>query len=273
MKNITGSPARSDDFFDRETEQRRLWERLDTDSVLTLAPRRVGKTSLLYRFVDTARAHGYRAVYLDVSKARDEGDVIDALIDAVAEHPDGKKLARDVEKTHAKSLDRLRAVKVFGAGVELGDAQPTDWRSPGEELLGALAASEHRWLIMLDEIALFTLELLDDDRARGRDFLNWLRAQRTDRRQLDRVRWILCGSIGLDTVTARARIGNTINDLAQFPLGAFSNRTTCLALGPPTGAPTSSTRWPPPASTRPSRRPLRSVSLLSQRLRRKTAPF
>lgn len=225
MKNLTGTPARSDDFFDRTTEQRRLWETLDTDNVLMLAPRRVGKTSLLYRLADTAGEHGFRAVYLDVSTVTDEPGLVRALIDAVGRHPDGRKIAERLDKTWSERLARLRRIQLPGAAVELADPAPEDWRRAVEELATALAADQKaRWLLMLDEMALFALRLLDLDRDRARDCLHGLRALRMDRRLLDRVRWILCGSIGLDTVTARAHIGDTINDLAQVPLGAFSDR-------------------------------------------------
>lgn len=225
MKNLTGAPARGDDFFDRETEQRRLWEKLETDNVLMLAPRRVGKSSLLFRLGDTAGENGFRAVYLDVSTVKDEAGFVRALIDAVGRHPDGKKIAASLDKTFGDTLARLRRVEIPGAGLELAAPLPDDWRRPAEELVAALAGdSKFRWLLMLDEIAIFALRLLDADRARIRDFLTGLCALRKDQRFLDRVRWILCGSIGLDTVAARARVGDTITDLAPIPLGAFSDR-------------------------------------------------
>ena len=46
MHNLIGKPAEGEDFFDRERELRQVWDRLETDNVLLLAARRVGKTSL-----------------------------------------------------------------------------------------------------------------------------------------------------------------------------------------------------------------------------------
>jgi hypothetical protein len=37
-----------------------------------------------------------------------------------------------------------------------------------------------------------------------------------------RIKWLLAGSIGLDTMTARLRIGDAINDLEPFKLDAFT---------------------------------------------------
>lgn len=48
MQNITGQPVVGDDLFGRDYELKTLWERLERgEHVLLLAPRRVGKTSLM----------------------------------------------------------------------------------------------------------------------------------------------------------------------------------------------------------------------------------
>ena len=48
MRNVTGAIAKGDDFFNRANEMQAFWSDLATDSLLLLAPRRVGKTSLMY---------------------------------------------------------------------------------------------------------------------------------------------------------------------------------------------------------------------------------
>lgn len=233
MRNIIGSPAKGENFFDRRREQARIWERLETDNLLLLAPRRVGKTSLLYRLADTAREHGFRALHVNVARTRSEDDLIDALLDALAQHDDGQKLAAALRKKGpiAGWSERVRAVQAMGVGVTLSDAPNTGWRSAADALVEGLHQSKsHRWLVMLDELPLFVTRLLADDRERARLFLDWMRAVRIDRRLGDRTRWIVCGSIGLDTVTARARLGDAINDLAHMPLGAFAERDAITFL-------------------------------------------
>ena len=55
MKNITGTVAEGEDFFGRDKEQRQMWSKLqDNANLALLAPRRVGKTSLLKRLEATA---------------------------------------------------------------------------------------------------------------------------------------------------------------------------------------------------------------------------
>ncbi|MGB4913341.1 MAG: hypothetical protein WBO95_14690, partial [Candidatus Dechloromonas phosphoritropha] len=63
MKISVGNPVEGDDFFDREQEQRRAWRKLEGSHLLMLAPRRIGKTSLILRLCATARQHSRWAVH------------------------------------------------------------------------------------------------------------------------------------------------------------------------------------------------------------------
>ena len=75
------------------------------------------------------------------------------------------------------------------------------------------------------------MKLLNQDesaqRARVREFLYWLRRLRLE---FGDVRWLLAGSIGLDTVTTRLNIADSINDLRIQTLGAFDAATADALL-------------------------------------------
>jgi hypothetical protein len=217
MRNSIGCPVEGENFFNRDVEQAQLWRRLETDHVLLLAPRRVGKTSLLYRLEATAPRHGFKSIYVSVASHSTEVALLRALIEKVAEPGRfGRKL---VGKAGAL-LQRIKSLSVSEVSVELEAQQ---WQDIGEDFLGMLQASKQRCLIMLDELPIFVLNLLHaHGRERVRLFLNWFRHVRLDRQVRLAVRWLICGSIGLDTVTQRERLGGTINDLAIVRLDAFS---------------------------------------------------
>lgn len=61
-----------------------MWQRLETDNILLLAPRRVGKTSLLYKLEASAAQHGYRPVFVSVASHEHELAFLQALLEAVA---------------------------------------------------------------------------------------------------------------------------------------------------------------------------------------------
>ncbi|MBI4742269.1 MAG: hypothetical protein HY777_12145 [Betaproteobacteria bacterium] len=217
MKLTIGNPVKGDDFFDREAEQKRLWRQLETDNVLMLAPRRIGKTSLIFRLCETAQQHGSYAVYCSFAGCDSERDCVHALFKALhALQTTGQK--------NAEFFARIKSIKVGVVGFEWHSDAADNWRQAGEEIAKALSASADNWLVCVDELPVFVVKLLqqgEEGRQRARTFLYWLRDLRQT--NFERVRWLMAGSVGLDTVAARLRIADAINDLPPFPLDAFSD--------------------------------------------------
>ncbi len=114
MHNLTGKPAEGDDFFDRERETRRLWERIDTDNVLLLAPRRVGKTSLMFRLRDGAEREGFHAAYVSVADVTTEIGFVERLYEAAQKLAPAKKAIRHIAKGPlGRFLRRIKKLGLF----------------------------------------------------------------------------------------------------------------------------------------------------------------
>lgn len=229
-RNLTGPPVSGDDFFDREGERKVIWDSLKGEHLLVLAPRRVGKTSLMYRLKEEAPAEGFRAIYCSAAEATNEVGFIEALVRSVSEVSEGSAALRELQKANKRwfkpvrgFLSRIRGVQAFGFGVDIAAAEK-DWAALGEALAGKLALQSRPWLLMIDELPLFVMRLLQEDESgtRARDFLTWLRSLRQRPSFLGRVQWFFAGSIGLDAVAARYRMGDTINDLKTLALGPFT---------------------------------------------------
>ena len=217
MISPVGSPARGEQFFDRESEQRRFWRRLQHDNILLLAPRRVGKTSLMLKLQEHAPGHGYQALYFTVEGAQNEGEFVQRLYEKLREFG---TLPQRLQQHPGDWLKQLKRHFKKLPGVEFATEADNDWRVQGETILAALNKDVQPLLLLIDEVPVFILRLLDQDSTgrRARDFLDWLRRLR---QTVPSLRWLLAGSIGLDTVTARLNCGDTINDLALESLGAF----------------------------------------------------
>jgi uncharacterized protein len=223
LNNVLGRPVVGDDFFDRDRDMARIWRRLENDNILLLAPRRVGKTSLLHRVEQTAEQHGARTVYVSAADRSREIDFIVKLYEAIGRLESGSKAAGAALRRLGRRMPRLKKIEVAKVlTAEFADASANEWQELGDALLGALRETEQRWVFLIDELPLFVLTLLGHGRERTRAFLNWFREARIDQTANLSVRWLLAGSIGLDTVTARERLGDTINDLAIESLGPFS---------------------------------------------------
>lgn len=225
MKNTAGPPVMDEDFFDRETEQRLVWSKLETNNLLLLAPRRVGKTSLMLRFKKDAAAHGYRCLFFSVEDIGDETAFVRKFYEKLCEIEGCEPILDRIMKSPVgKLLRKIKKVSGGGVGVEFGELSGDNWTQLGKTLAHALNDIKEPWLIEIDEVPLFVLKLLklEDGQKRVRAFLSWLRVLRQEHPD---IRWTLAGSIGLDTVTARLNMGDTINDLLTVHLGPFSEES------------------------------------------------
>ncbi len=203
-------------FFDRQEIMSRAWFLLETSNLMLLAPRRVGKSSLMNRMKDDGAERGYNTLYLSVPDAEDELDFIKRLLRALKDaewaHDSWvstfiDKLPKDLEIVLKTSLIELKA-KNF------------DWRLPADELEGLLKMGDARTLLLVDELPLLIASIVHQDPTgtRAERFLLWLKRLREQYRP----RWFFAGSIGLDSVARRLKLSGTIHDLQPIELGAFS---------------------------------------------------
>ena len=211
-----GRLAEGEAFFDRDEVIGRVWDLLPTSNLLLLAPRRVGKSSLLNRIKEDGPARGYKTLYLSVPDAEDELDFIKRLIRAFRDTdwaPGGwvaafkSKLPEDLELVLKTSLVELKAKKF-------------DWRRPAEELETLLKGADSETLLLIDELPLLIGSIVHEDPSgnRAERFLLWLKRLREQYRP----RWFFAGSIGLDSVARKLKLSGTIHDLQPIELGEFS---------------------------------------------------
>ena len=190
-----------------------------------LAPRRIGKTSLIYRLRDTSYEHGFQAAYCSFAKCDTEAECIKLLIDTVSENaPVGRAISDKLKSV----MSRIKGIKIGpgGLGIDWDQSSELDWQAAGDALGKILEEFAEPWLVCVDELPVFIINLLKKDengRQRARIFLYWFRDLR--QRHYKLVKWLMAGSIGLDTLAARLGLSDTINDVEPFPLSAFDEAT------------------------------------------------
>lgn len=235
MNNILGQPVEGPDFFDRESDTQRIWESLDEGNhVLLLAPRRVGKTSLAIRIGAEALRFHWRFALVDVQRDRDELGFLDNLFQNLKSA--GVKvpvLARLTEWiTFARrNLRGKTGIGDFSVEIDPGDGQEkSTLEHQIERLFQEIEDSGEKVLIAVDElpVLLEALEESDENDKRLKGFLNWFRALRLRYRK--NVRWLLLGSVGLDTFAELRKLTATINDLQPASLGAYDEPTAIAFL-------------------------------------------
>lgn len=219
--NIIGKPVVGRDFFGRSQEVEELTRAVAEQHVLMLAPRRVGKTSLMLAVAE--RITSAQPVYVSVASATCELDLAQAMLHAVYETPAGKELRPSWFNSWMERRKlSIKKIEAPGAAIELERVEHP-WQREAEHLFDKLATSEARWLFLIDELPNLVLALYERDPsgARARTFLQWFRAQRQRPALQERVRFVLAGSIGLDAITHRIAGSAAINDLLDWRLGPF----------------------------------------------------
>lgn len=228
MRNVTGSPVEHDDFFDRPRDLARLQRELANGAnPLLIAPRRVGKTSLVLRLCELEREAGRCAVFMNVEGCHDELAFAEKLADALSESGLHAESLSRVSLVFRKARQMLGGMKVGAAGVdmEMASAEDADHSTLGraiESIFRKIEGGERTVLLAIDEMPELLLALGRDEQGTERvaRLLHWLRALRQTHRK--NVRWIFLGSIGLDSFVDDRNLRKTINDLTALSLGALS---------------------------------------------------
>lgn len=232
MRNVIGAPVTGDDLYGRHDEIDRLWARLDRDEhLLMLAPRRVGKTSLMLELERDPRA-GWDVVYINVEAAESAADLLARVHAALLQHPRYRTWLKlgwfrvtsaFAEVNHAKALS-----------VEIKRTLGRDWVRAADRLERQLERQSdgRRLLIVIDELPILIVRMLDSgDRAEEASLLlAKLRQWRQAPGLRGKVQTLVGGSVGLEGVLRRAGLSASINDLAPFRVTAWSRSTAASFL-------------------------------------------
>ncbi len=226
------------EFFNRDAEVERLTQLLDEkNNILLVAPRRIGKTSLVretFRRMDE-RDKDY-PVFVDVQDCRSPEDVIVALSLAVQPH---KRLALKVKEAFAAIWTGFRDTVESVGSVEILELRfregiAGDWKAKARKIVQSLAEADRPIAICLDELPVMLNRLVtgtgeaSKNRAEAEIFLSWLRATLTA--HPEKIRWIICGSIGLEPILARHNLSFTVGHLRPFHLPPWTRETADACL-------------------------------------------
>src|ERR1044072_5197132 len=218
--NRVGPPVRGTDFYGRDKLVDLIWEKVAGQSVLLVAPRRFGKTSVMYKLIDEPRG-GMAVVHADLEPFTEAADLITLLTVQLAQaNEDIASSLRFFPKELWEGFKRTFAeIDLHYVKVKLRDELRQSWQDGGEELFKQIAKLGQPVLFVLDElpIMLDRMAKLPERRGEAITLLRWLRAQRMSP-SLDQVRFLVAGSIGIDRVLEELGEGSAINDFEQIRL-------------------------------------------------------
>ena len=167
MRNVIGQAVVGDDLYGRDYELARLWERLEQgEHILMLAPRRVGKTSLMLELRRAPRGN-WNVIYVDVEQGDGPADFVAAVLAALAADHRYRSRFEAIPFSGAVKdvLGHLQPVRVdIGVlRVELKRAIGREWNRAADQLqarLASLPAADANLLIIVDELPFLVSRML-----------------------------------------------------------------------------------------------------------------
>lgn len=212
MKIITGPAVEGDNYYYRKYLVDKAWELIESGShILITAPRRVGKTSLMFYLRNNPKKDHY-FVYLDTESVNNENEFYQRLVNKI--------LKTDLVKKSQKVLTYLKknipSIKNIGPnGVEFEQSKKKNFREILIPIIESIQCNDSKLIIMLDEFPQTISNIVEKEGENaGRHFLQSNRELRQDTESNKNVQFIYAGSIGLENIVSRLNAVGTINDLA-----------------------------------------------------------
>lgn len=218
ISNKVGPPVTGKDFYGRIKELANAHEFLNANHSLVLsAPRRIGKSSFAKRLVEEKVNEGWNCVYIDLEGVRNQDEFLNILISKF----DKSRIWNRAAEATGGMLNRvIEGIKGIGP-VKLDFSRPEISENLYVSLSDAIDHTKDT-LVVIDELPLF-LNIIDKGDPTHQEagfLLNWFRSLR----QVSdtKIRWIFCGSVGLQNFTSMRNLSMTINDMVSFDFDALS---------------------------------------------------
>jgi hypothetical protein len=179
------------------------------------APRRIGKSWTIFRLAADLRDKGWHAIEVDVEGMSTPKEFARDLCMRI----EAQSSIKDRFKAHA--LQRLTNLLGGNWGDKVLDAiGRVDSIEFAETLIAALNDANEKTAIIIDEISYFFLAFAETDQKAAKDFAYRLRGLQ---QRYKNVRWLITGSIGLDTIARRYDLEGAFVEFEKFILDPFTN--------------------------------------------------
>ncbi|MGB5982704.1 MAG: hypothetical protein WBG46_11230 [Nonlabens sp.] len=248
MKPYKLSPTQGvvpvDKIVGRKKELAQLEKKLASQSVVIEEIRRMGKTLFLKKFAHQANDR-LNIVYFTLQGVKDVNELIEMLIE-------GLRIERSFAKFRIgwnKIKSVVNAIKPDEVDVVSFKFKLPIWKEEWKPLLNACLEDiayrenddEKPLVIILDELPIMIWDWIQrGESEKAKEFLDVLRKNRQLLEDKGRVRFVICGSIGMEVVLQKLKkehkyTGEPFNDAAPFSLGAMTKEdaeflSSCLLL-------------------------------------------
>jgi len=221
VKVIVGPVVRGDDFLNRPYILEDMWDNIESGMhSMIVAPRRVGKTSLMFRLYDEPK-EGYIVLYAITESAQSSSKFWEMLFEALTED----KFISNIKIKMNKLYDKLKSIRINEAGIEgikFGDSKSLNYGKAFKEVLKSFDGDK-KLVIMMDEFSQTIENIIKYESVQQAEkLLSDHRALRHDPNIMGKSIFIYTGSIGLESVVSGINAMHLIMDLDSIKVPPLS---------------------------------------------------
>jgi uncharacterized protein len=217
-----GNPAVGDDFIDREKEIAQILSALEKDSILLIAPRRFGKTSIMRRLEKEFFDQDEISVFLEVEDVdtpqRFISEIVIALVDNEKIGKGTKVISafKKVPQWFKENIDEFET-PVFKAKLRsnIEADLKEDWMGKSKWISEIIGGVESNIYFIVDE---FPVAIKNMDTEEAERFLHWFRKLQ---QMTENLRFIVGGSVSIDRVVRLVGGTSIINNFKRIRIGGF----------------------------------------------------
>lgn len=224
FKTIIGQAARKEDFFKRPKITNEIWNKLDKGgNLLLVAPRRVGKSSILFNLEDEP-LDKHIIVYYTSESVNNENEFYRKLFNHIVEKLD--KLTKYKKKLTVLSKAIFKSIESISTeGIKIQHDNKILYYDEVMKLIRSLDLGEDKMIILIDEFAQTVENIIKDENVnKAIHFLETNREirQRPETRKI--IQFIYAGSIGLENIVESFNGVKFINDLIPVKITPLSKK-------------------------------------------------
>lgn len=222
----------------------RLEKVLNSQSVVIEEVRRMGKTLFLKKYAHISHEH-QKVMYFTLQGKKDVNELIDTLMKSLLEEQSFGKL-----RIGWNAIKKIyNSVKPEKVAIESISFKLPEFKNKWKDVLTACLEDiakrdkkdKESLVIILDELPIMIWDWINNGKAeQAKEFLDVLRANRQLLEDTGKVRFVICGSIGMQVVLKKLKnefnyTGEPFNDMHPFSLGAMDSKDAsflckCLLL-------------------------------------------
>ncbi len=226
-----GSPAVGEDFFDREKEVEQILSALEKDSVLLIAPRRFGKTSVMKRVEKELLNRAEISVFLEVEDVYLPQRFVSEIVMALVENEKINKknmLISALKKGFQWFKENIEELEtpVFKAKLR-GNIEADlkeDWMEKSRQIFEIISGTKVNIYFIIDE---FPVAIKNIESKEAEKFLHWFRKLRQVTKNL---KFVVGGSVSIDRVVRDVGGVSTINDFKRVRIGGFQRKVALSVI-------------------------------------------